>query len=229
MKTHATAKMQTYDQMGIPSYDLSVEFQIEKLWMDISIVPFAEKKKKLNNIEEYVALVLQERMDDGVTITTYDWAWKRVEYDSINAMTFILDVFYSALDRCSEEWRKPFHVDIVEAKDKIEAYEEKHWVSISSLSELKEPEKKDDPVIKYLSVIESMLIDINKKMQPKIITQNTFTDSVPQKIPWYWVWAQTLQLDDTFTDQTEREQVDFDQPTPTRKRTRLTAFWIINE
>ncbi len=130
MKTFATAQMFKDDQGWVENLDLTISFQIPEIWTDIDLVPYVEKTgknyKKLSNIEEYV---LKQVEIKWVRIRWYDWDWAWYDMNPLEAMMFVIDTFYSALDHCSRDGRKPFHVNIEDPKSKIKAYgEEWKWM-----------------------------------------------------------------------------------------------------
>lgn len=135
MKTFATAQMFRDDQGWIENLDLTISFQIPEIWTDVDLVPYVEKTgknyKKLSNIEEYV---LKQLESTDVRLRWYDSQWAWYDMNSLEAMVFVIDTFYSALDQCSRDGRKPFHVNIDDPKSKIKAYGDDWGPMIEKLS-----------------------------------------------------------------------------------------------
>ena len=152
MKTHATAIIERDEQQGLPILDLKIEFQIKELGLDIDLVPFREKKK-LNNVEEYVLKEIENR---NVVFKTYDKDGRAYDMDVMAAMTEVIDIIYSALAKCSDEWRKPFHVNIIDPKLKIKEYGNKWATMISQLDAVKWVVESDPHMDKLDEILEAV-------------------------------------------------------------------------
>lgn len=205
-------------------------------------MPFWEKKK-LNNVEEYVAKVCRQRIKDGDNVFSYDESGNKVELDEMSMMLMVIDIFYSALDQCTQEWRKPFHVDVIEVKDKLKEYETKWWPIAEQLEKVQEDDHKeglytDQDIVESMKKIDRILTFVER---PSIV-------SPIRQSEWHKTWVfnlsewgiklvgevdqnalAALQYDDQFVDQTERQITPFNDPNLPRKRKRLTIWWIIEE
>lgn len=191
-RTYATATMIEDNQMGIPSYDLQLNFRVDELLLDFQLVPYREKKK-LNNIEEYVAQVVNERIEQwGIRIMWYDEKWSSIEYDYMSAMSLIIDIVYNALHRCSVDWRKPFHVHISDPKEKIKEYGEEWKTMIEQLNAVEDisiPQDKIDLVLEKLQQIQNSMNSqrqtlISKKTPSPVeedtwVYEDDYVDDIP--------------------------------------------------
>lgn len=117
-----------------------------------------------------MAQVVNERIEQwGIRIMWYDEKWSSIEYDYMSAMSLIIDIVYSALHRCSVDWRKPFHVHISDPKEKIKEYGEEWKTMIDQLNAVENaeiPQDKIDLILDKLKEIHSSI-----KQRPTLITK----------------------------------------------------------
>lgn len=168
MKTFATAQMFKDDQGWVENLDLTISFQIPEIWTDVDLVPYVEKTgknyKKLSNIEEYV--LKQVELKD-IKIRWYDGDGAWYDMNPLEAMMFVIDTFFSALDQCSKDGRKPFHVNIDDPKSKIKAYGDDRGPMIEKLNSVKtmtetKTQVESSVIIDKLDNLSNLIIQANE-------------------------------------------------------------------
>lgn len=120
---------------------------------------------------------------------------------------FVIDTFYSALDQCSRDGRKPFHVNIDDPKSKIKAYGDDWGPMIEKLSSI-------NTLTETKSQVESsMILDKLDKLNNLIIQTNELISELP------------YESDDTQQKKTRKTRAKVDQePQANTKELDMSRF-----
>lgn len=97
---------------------------------------------------------------------SYDDKWSSYELDIMAQMSTIIEIVFSALHKCSKDWRKPFHVNISDPKNKISEYWDKWSDMINQLKSVENGPietntKENNDILDKLSIIEWLIRNIS--------------------------------------------------------------------
>lgn len=110
MITWVRAKKTLEKQWDIEFYWVELDFELSELGLSSRWVLTIEDWKRLENVREYVLRESEDRITNNQMLSKL----------TPHALTsIVLDIFYSAMDSCSKDWKNVFTLIIKESKDKL--------------------------------------------------------------------------------------------------------------